>query len=66
MGHAPSALALAWLLGKGLDLVAIPGTRSVDHLEENLSCHEIQLMDSDITAIEQVFPDGFPFGARYP
>ena len=65
MGHASSALALAWLLGKEPNLIAIPGTRTVKHLIENLTAREINLSKLEIEEIAQVFPCGFPFGDRY-
>ncbi len=65
MGHAPSALALAWLLNRDPNLIVIPGTRTIDHLEENLDGDKIRLSQSEMMTIEDVFPEGFPFGARY-
>jgi aryl-alcohol dehydrogenase-like predicted oxidoreductase len=43
----PAQVALAWLLELGPHVLLIPGTRSVDHLEENLGASSVPLHDSD-------------------
>jgi aryl-alcohol dehydrogenase-like predicted oxidoreductase len=40
-------LALAWLLGQGEDIVALPGTRSLTHLEMNLAAADVVLSPQD-------------------
>jgi aryl-alcohol dehydrogenase-like predicted oxidoreductase len=42
-------LALAWLLTRGTHVIAIPGTTSITHLEENVEAGEVTL-SSDMTA----------------
>lgn len=42
-----SQLALAWLLRHSPVMLPIPGTGSVDHLEENLAAAEITLTDAE-------------------
>jgi Aldo/keto reductase family len=37
LGHSPAQLALAWLLSRSPDMVAIPGTKRVKYLEENVA-----------------------------
>jgi pyridoxine 4-dehydrogenase len=39
----PAALALAWLLHRSPNIILIPGTTSLRHLEENFSATQIQL-----------------------
>jgi pyridoxine 4-dehydrogenase len=39
----PGQLALAWLLGRSPMMLPIPGTASIEHLEENLAAAEIAL-----------------------
>jgi pyridoxine 4-dehydrogenase len=47
-GHAtPSQLALAWLLKRSPVVLPIPGTSSVEHLEENVAAAEIELSDDE-------------------
>jgi pyridoxine 4-dehydrogenase len=44
-GHSPGQLALAWLLRRSPALLPIPGTKSVEHLEENVAAAGIVLED---------------------
>lgn len=54
MGATPSQIALAWLLAKKPFIVPIPGTRSLDHLRENLGAVAVQLTSEDMAKIEAV------------
>jgi pyridoxine 4-dehydrogenase len=45
LGHTPAQIALAWLLSLAPNVLLIPGTSSVRHLEENLAAAEITLDD---------------------
>ncbi|MFJ6096703.1 aldo/keto reductase [Williamsia muralis] len=47
----PSQLALAWLLAKSPVILPIPGTSSVDHLEDNMDAAGIELSGDDINAL---------------
>jgi aryl-alcohol dehydrogenase-like predicted oxidoreductase len=60
-----SQLALAWVLAQGSDIVPIPGTTSVEHLEEDAPALEIELSEDDLRELESVFPKGAAAGARY-
>ena len=44
--------ALAWLLRKSAVIVPIPGTSSIEHLEENVAAASIQLTDDDMAAFD--------------
>lgn len=46
-GATPGQIALAWLLRRSPVMVPIPGTSSVEHLEENVAAAEIQLTDGE-------------------
>ena len=59
-------LALAWVLAQGDDIVPIPGTTSVAHLEQNLAALEIKLTSEDLARIDEAFPSGATAGERYP
>lgn len=48
---SPSQLALAWLLAKSPVILPIPGTSSVDHLEDNMAAAGIELSEDDIDAL---------------
>lgn len=45
LGYTPAQVALAWTLGVAPNVLLIPGTSSVAHLEENLAVRDIQLDD---------------------
>ena len=49
LGRAPAQIALAWLLGLAPNILLIPGTASVRHLEQNLAVADIKL-DEDARA----------------
>jgi aryl-alcohol dehydrogenase-like predicted oxidoreductase len=61
-----SQLALAWVMAQGDDVVPIPGTRKIDHLEINVAATEIHLTSDDLGALEEVAPPGITAGDRYP
>jgi len=65
-GVSAAQLALAWLLAKGGDIVPIPGTRRIDHLEANAAATRIALSAADIAALEAACPPGAAKGTRYP
>ena len=47
--------ALSWLLHRSPEIVLIPGTSSIHHLEQNVSAANIVLTDEDFRALEN-FP----------
>ncbi|WP_225764259.1 aldo/keto reductase [Inquilinus sp. Marseille-Q2685] len=65
-GCAPSQLALAWVLAQGDDVVAIPGTRSIARLEENLGALQVTLTPEDLARLDAAIPPGAAAGTRYP
>jgi len=44
----PGQIALAWLLRRSPVMVPIPGTSSIEHLQENLAAAEIELTDDEV------------------
>ena len=48
---SPSQIALAWLLGRSPVMLPIPGTSSVEHLEENLAAADIELSDDELAQL---------------
>jgi aryl-alcohol dehydrogenase-like predicted oxidoreductase len=48
----PAQIALAWLLAQKPWIVPIPGTRNIDHLNENLGAINVQLTSDDLLEIE--------------
>jgi aryl-alcohol dehydrogenase-like predicted oxidoreductase len=62
----PAQLVLAWLLAQGDDVVAIPGTKRKQRVDENLDALEIHLAADDIKRIADAAPIGAGAGTRYP
>ena len=62
----PAALALAWLLAQGDDVVPLFGTKRRTYLEENIAAAKIDLSSADVARIAAVAPRGAAAGERYP
>jgi aryl-alcohol dehydrogenase-like predicted oxidoreductase len=58
-------LVLAWVLAQGDDVVPIPGTTRLDHLEENARGTEVRLDSMTITALNELINPRTVSGARY-
>jgi aryl-alcohol dehydrogenase-like predicted oxidoreductase len=65
-GVTPAALALAWVLAQGDDIVPIPGTKRRRYLNENIAALAIELSANDLSAIDSAFPRAAVQGPRYP
>ena len=63
-GATPAQLALAWLLARKPWIVPIPGTRNMDHLEENLGAIHIQLTPADLREMDAAFSKVTVHGGR--
>ncbi len=64
-GCTPAQLALAWVLSKGKDIVAIPGTKRRRYLDENLGALDIRLTAQDQATLDNAVPPGAAAGLRY-
>ena len=62
----PAQLVLAWLLAQGKDIVAIPGTKRKERVDENLGAADIKLSGDDLRRISDAAPVGAGAGTRYP
>jgi len=62
----PAQLTLAWLLAQGDDVLAIPGTRYIRRLEENLGALTVKLTPDEVVRISEAIPPGSAAGTRYP
>jgi aryl-alcohol dehydrogenase-like predicted oxidoreductase len=51
-GAPPAQLALAWLLARSPVMLPIPGTGSLEHLEENMGAAGLTLSKQDLAALE--------------
>ena len=51
LGATPAQLALAWLLHRSPNIIVIPGTTVIAHLEENIAAGKLELSDADFTSL---------------
>ncbi|MCA8862847.1 MULTISPECIES: aldo/keto reductase [unclassified Halomonas] len=61
----PGQLALAWLKAQGQDIIPIPGTRSADHMRENLAAETLHLDVTTLSQLSAMMTPGQVVGARY-
>jgi aryl-alcohol dehydrogenase-like predicted oxidoreductase len=50
----PMQVALAWLLKRSPIMLPIPGTSSLEHLEENLAAASLRLSDEEFASLSRV------------
>lgn len=65
IGCTVAQLALAWLLAQGTDVVAIPGTVSLEHLREDLDAEQVQLSAVDVERVDAIVNHSTVHGHRY-
>jgi len=53
-GVSAHAVAIAWLLHRSPVIVPIPGTSSVDHLEENVAAGSLELSEEELAKLSDV------------
>ncbi|KQX50078.1 MULTISPECIES: oxidoreductase [unclassified Streptomyces] len=51
LGATPAQVSIAALLATSPSVLAIPGTGSLDHLEENLATNDLDLQDEDLAEL---------------
>ncbi len=61
----PTQIALAWLLAQKPWIVPIPGSRRLEHLDENLGAVDIQLTLDDLNSINSAMSQIEVVGDRY-
>ncbi|NVK43118.1 MAG: aldo/keto reductase, partial [Oceanospirillaceae bacterium] len=64
-GCTPAQLALAWVCSKGDFIVPIPGTRFVDHMQENLQADGIRLEAEVVSRLDALINQMTVSGPRY-
>ena len=65
VGCTPSQLALAWLLHRGDHVLPIPGTRTVEHLQEDLGAAEVKLNVDVMNRLDALINQRTVSGSRY-
>jgi aryl-alcohol dehydrogenase-like predicted oxidoreductase len=63
--RTPAQLALSWILQRGTDICAIPGTRRQSHLQENLGALEVQWTAAERMELDELFLPENIHGSRY-
>ena len=61
----PAQIALAWLMAQNEQIVPIPGTTKLSHMEENLRAAEFKLSHTDIEELNRISSDFKLMGDRY-
>jgi aryl-alcohol dehydrogenase-like predicted oxidoreductase len=64
-GVTPAQLALAWVVARHDHIVPIPGTRSIDRLQENAAALDISLSLAELDRLDAIAPRGVASGTRY-
>jgi aryl-alcohol dehydrogenase-like predicted oxidoreductase len=64
-GVTPAQLSLAWVLSRGEHVVAIPGTASIAHLEENLARWDWELSAATVARLDALINQASVAGPRY-
>jgi aryl-alcohol dehydrogenase-like predicted oxidoreductase len=54
------------ILTQGKDIITIPGTKHVTHLEENIASENVKITREDLQSIDAIMPPGIVSGTRYP
>jgi aryl-alcohol dehydrogenase-like predicted oxidoreductase len=65
VGASPAQVALAWLLSRGPNVIAIPGTTNESHLAENFAAGSVSLPADVLTEIDQLINQRTVSGPRY-
>jgi pyridoxine 4-dehydrogenase len=52
-GATTAQIALAWLLKRSSNILLIPGTKSVDHLQENMKASDIELTNEEFAELAE-------------
>jgi aryl-alcohol dehydrogenase-like predicted oxidoreductase len=64
-GGTPAQLAIAWLMAQGDDIVPIPGTGKIGHLEQNMAAADLELTEAEVRQLSDAFPPGAASGDRF-
>jgi pyridoxine 4-dehydrogenase len=65
LGITVTQVALAWLLSRYERMLLIPGTSSVQHLEENMAAADVELDEQDLAELESATQLGDPLAAAH-
>jgi aryl-alcohol dehydrogenase-like predicted oxidoreductase len=66
LGASVAQVAIAWVLSRGDDIVALVGSSRRDRLAGALGALELRLGEDSLSALERAVPAGAAAGSRYP
>ncbi|MBM3635488.1 MAG: aldo/keto reductase [Actinobacteria bacterium] len=66
LGTTPAAIALAWLLTRGEDIIPLVGMGRPQNVDRALEATRVDLSPDDLAALDAAFPIGAAAGTRYP
>jgi aryl-alcohol dehydrogenase-like predicted oxidoreductase len=66
MDTTPAAVAIAWLLGRGDDVIPLVGMGRPSSVDRALEAMDVRLTPDDLAALDTAFPIGAAAGTRYP
>lgn len=64
LGATPMQVALAWLLQRAPNILLIPGTSSVAHLQQNLASAQLRLPADAVARLNGITAGAAPAGAH--
>jgi aryl-alcohol dehydrogenase-like predicted oxidoreductase len=64
--RSQAAVAIAWLLAQGEDVVPLPGCARRASLKDSLSALDVTLTSEEVASLSEAFPVGALDGTRYP
>lgn len=64
-GVTAAQLSLAWVQSQGVDVVPIPGTTKIKHLDDNIAAGRVHLDESERAIVAAAVPHEEVAGARY-
>jgi aryl-alcohol dehydrogenase-like predicted oxidoreductase len=65
LGVTPAQLAIAWVLAQGLDVVPIPGSSRIHHLEANVAAAVVRLDAEMLARVTALVPEDLSRDGRF-
>ncbi|KAI8145550.1 aldo/keto reductase [Fennellomyces sp. T-0311] len=65
-GVTVTQFVLSWVLSQGQDFIAIPGTKRIKYLEDNVKGGELKLSQEEVAEMRKLVEEARPQGERYP
>ena len=62
---SPSEYVLAWILAQDPEFLVIPGTRKIDHLEQNSRAGQIKFTPEELIETRKILNEFKPVGNRF-